>query len=58
MPEWCTGIPVLVRWAVIAVFCMAAIGFALCVSVCVGVHACAVSVCVTSLVTILQCSNW
>ena len=29
MPEWCTGIPVLVHWAAIAMFCMAARGFAL-----------------------------
>ena len=29
MPEWCTGIdiPVLVHWAAIAMFCMAAVGF-------------------------------
>ena len=29
VPEWCTGIPVLVRWVAIAVFRMAAVGFAL-----------------------------
>jgi len=29
MPEWCTGIPVLVHWAATAIFCMAAVGFAL-----------------------------
>ena len=33
VPEWCTDIPVLVHWVV---FCMAAVGFALCV--CVRVH--------------------
>ena len=40
MPEWCTGIPVLVHWAAIAVLCMAAVGFAFvceCVRVCVCV---------------------
>jgi len=35
VPEWCTGIPMLVHWAAIAVFCMAAVGFAL-LFVCVG----------------------
>ena len=29
--EWYTGIPVLVHWVAIAMFCIAAIGFALCV---------------------------
>ena len=29
VPEWCTGIPVLVHWVAMAVFCMAAGGFAL-----------------------------
>ena len=28
MPKWCTGIPVLVHWATIAVLRMAAVGFA------------------------------
>jgi len=28
MPEWCTGIPVLVHWVAIAVLRMAAVGFA------------------------------
>jgi len=28
MPEWCTGIPVLVHWVAIAMFRMAAVGFA------------------------------
>ena len=37
VPEWCTGIPVLVCWATVAVFQMAAIGFAL---LCVSVDAC------------------
>ena len=29
VPEWCTGLPVLVRWTTIAVFCMATGGFGL-----------------------------
>ena len=33
VPAQCTGIPVLVHWAVIAVLCRAAIGFALCVMI-------------------------
>ena len=33
--EWCTGIPVLVRWAAIAVFHMAAVGFAFAFCFCV-----------------------
>ena len=42
MPEWCTGIPVLVRWGAIAVLRMAAVGFALCV--CVRAYVCVVCV--------------
>ena len=36
VPEWCTGIPVLVHWTAIAVFHMAAVGFAFAI-VCVCV---------------------
>ena len=39
MPEWCTGIPVLVCWEAIAVFCMAAVGFFFFAS-CVCTHVC------------------
>ena len=36
MPEWCTGIAVLVHWVAIAMFFVAAVGFVLfCVCVCV-----------------------
>ena len=35
VPEWCTGIPVLVHWVAIAMFHMAAIGFVCVVCVCV-----------------------
>ena len=45
MPEWCIGIPVLVQWAAIAMFRMAAGGFAfaflLCTYVRVHVRMCA-----------------
>ena len=44
-PEWYTGIPVLVRWAAIAVFRTAAIGFAFFCFVCVCTGVC-VQVCV------------
>ena len=39
VPEWCTGIPVLVCWVAMAMFHMAAIGFALFLLVCVRAHA-------------------
>ena len=38
--EWCTGIPVLVHWTVIAMFCMAAVGGGVCVCVCVCLCVC------------------
>ena len=37
MSEWCTGIPVLVHWAAIAMFCMTAVGFAFALQVCTSV---------------------
>ena len=58
MPEWCTAIPVLVRWVAIAVFRMAAIGFAfVCVCVCVRacVRACVCGVCVCVCVCVRAC---
>jgi len=54
VPEWCTGIPVLVHWVAVAMFCMAAVGFAflLCVRMCVYV---CVSVCVRMCVCVHMC---
>ena len=44
VPEWCMGIPSLVHWAVIAMFCMAAVDLACFVCMgacgCVSVDAC------------------
>ena len=30
VPEWCTGITMLLHWVAIAMFCTAAVGFAFC----------------------------
>ena len=47
MPEWCTGISLLVYLAAIATFCMAAVGFILCVGVCIVCTYLCISVCVS-----------
>jgi len=60
MPKWCTGIPVLVHWATIAVLRMAAVGFAFALlcecSVCVVcVYVCVWCVCVYMCAFVFVC---